>query len=87
MGDLGSIPGKIPWRRERLPTPVFWPGEFHGLYSPWGHKESDTTEQLSVSLLMGKLLLYVPVNYLGLLQVLNPVIHTKCLDFLGHCKY
>ena len=21
---------KIPWRRERLPTPVFWPGEFHG---------------------------------------------------------
>ena len=23
---------KIPWRRERLPTPVFWPGEFHGLY-------------------------------------------------------
>ena len=28
--------GKIPWRRERLPTPVFWPGKFHGLYSPWG---------------------------------------------------
>ena len=27
---------KIPWRRERLPTPEFWPGEFHGLYSPWG---------------------------------------------------
>ena len=23
--------GKMPWRRERLPTPVFWPGEFHGL--------------------------------------------------------
>ena len=39
--------GKIPWRRERLATPVFWPGEFHGLYSPWGHKESDTTEWLS----------------------------------------
>ena len=37
-----------PWRRERLPTPVFWPGEFHGLYSPWGHKESDMTEQLSL---------------------------------------
>ena len=29
-------------------TPVFWPGEFHGLYSPWGGKESDTTEQLSL---------------------------------------
>ena len=37
-----------PWRRERLPTPVFWPGKFHGLYSPWGHKESDTTERLSL---------------------------------------
>ena len=34
--------GKIPWRRERLPTPVFWPGEFPGLYNPWGYKESDT---------------------------------------------
>ena len=42
--------GKIPWRRERIPTPVFWPGEFHGLYSTWGRKESDTTERLSLSL-------------------------------------
>ena len=33
--------GKSFWRRERLPTPVFWPGEFH---SSWGHNESDTTE-------------------------------------------
>ena len=41
--------GKIPSRRERLPTPVFWPREFHGLYSPRSHKESDTTEQLSLS--------------------------------------
>ena len=41
--------GKIPWRRERLPTPVFWPGEFHGLCSPQGCKESDTTEPLSLS--------------------------------------
>ena len=31
--------GKIPWRREQLPTPEFWPGEFHGLYSPWGCNE------------------------------------------------
>ena len=36
--------GKIPWRRERLPIPVFWPGEFHGLYSLRGCKELDTTE-------------------------------------------
>ena len=39
---------KIPWRRERLPTPVLLPGEFHGLYSSWGRKESDMTEQLSL---------------------------------------
>ena len=39
--------GKIPWRRERLPTPVFWPGEFCGLYSRWGCKESNTTDRLS----------------------------------------
>ena len=47
--------GKIPWRREWLPTPLFFPGEFHGQRilagsSPWGRKESDTTEQLTLSL-------------------------------------
>ena len=36
--------GKIPWRRKRLLTPIFWPGEFHELYSSWGHKERDMTE-------------------------------------------
>ena len=45
-----TLGGKIPWRRERLPTPVFWPGEFHGLFSPWGRKEPDTTEQTPLSL-------------------------------------
>jgi len=39
-----------PWRRKRLPTPVFWPREFYELYSPWSCKELDTTEQLSLSL-------------------------------------
>ena len=36
-GNSGFDPwvGKILWRRESLPTPVFWPGEFHGLYSQW----------------------------------------------------
>ena len=47
-GELGQNPrlGRSPGERERLPTPVFWPGEFHGLYSPWGHKELDMTERL-----------------------------------------
>ena len=46
-GDLGSIRGLVRPPEEGkgyLPTPVSWPGEFHGLYSPWGHKELDTTE-------------------------------------------
>ena len=46
--------GKIPWRREWLPTPVFLPAEFHGekipaSYIPCGGKESDTAEQLVLS--------------------------------------
>ena len=43
-----SLGWEDPWRRERLPTPVFWPGEFHRLYSPWGRKESDMTERVSM---------------------------------------
>ena len=40
--------GKISWRRKWHPIPVFFPGKSHGRrslvgYSPWGHKESDTT--------------------------------------------
>ena len=33
--------GRIPWRTERLPTPIFWPREVHGLYSPWGAVRHD----------------------------------------------
>ena len=42
VGDLGSIPGlgRSPGEGNGYPTPVFWPGECHGLYIPWGHKES-----------------------------------------------
>ena len=44
--------GKIPWRKEWQPTPVFLPVKPHGQtslvgYSPWGHKESDMTERLN----------------------------------------
>jgi len=46
--------GKIPWRRKWQITPVFLPGEFPRKrslagYSPWGRKESDTTERLSTA--------------------------------------
>ena len=51
-GDsVGSIPGlrRSPGGGHGNPLPVFLPGEAHGQrsladYSPWGHKESDTTE-------------------------------------------
>ena len=44
--------GKILWRREWQPTPIFLPGKSHGQrslagYSPWGCKESDTIGQLT----------------------------------------
>ena len=46
---------KMPWRRKRQPTSIFLPGKPHGQrslvgYSPWGHKESDTTERLSTQM-------------------------------------
>ena len=52
-GNAGLNPWvrKIPWRKKWQPTLVFLRGESHGGrsllgYSPWGHKESDTTVRL-----------------------------------------
>ena len=49
--DPGFNPwvGRSPWKRKWQPIPVSLPGEHHGQkslegYSPWGHKELDTTE-------------------------------------------
>ena len=39
--------GKIPSRRERLPTSIFWSREFHGLYRLRGCKESVTTNDFN----------------------------------------
>ena len=57
VGELGLIPwvGKIPWRREWLPTLISLPGEFHGQKSlagdsPWSPKELGMTERLTLSL-------------------------------------
>ena len=48
-GDMGVVPGKIPWSRKQQPIPLFLPRKFYGQwslmgYSPWGHKGLDTTE-------------------------------------------
>ena len=52
--QVQSLGEEDPWRREWQPTPAFLPGEFHGQrslagYSPWGRKELDTTEKLTLS--------------------------------------
>ena len=46
-----SLGQEDPLKKEMATTPVLLPGKFHGWrslvgYSPWGHKESDTTERL-----------------------------------------
>ena len=58
--------GKIPWRRAWQLTPVLLPGESHGQrslagYSPWGRKESDTTEWLTLLLLLRGLSMHIRV--------------------------
>ena len=44
-----SLGWKDPLEKGKSTHSVFWPREFHGPYSPWDCKESDTTEQLSLS--------------------------------------
>ena len=56
-----------PWRREWQPTLVFLLGEFHGQrslagYSPWGHKESDTTEELTLLLFIRALIPFIWIS-------------------------
>ena len=55
--ELGFYPwvGKLPWRRKWQLTPVFLPGRSHEQrslagYSPWGCKDSDTTEHIHISI-------------------------------------
>ena len=65
------------------------PGEFHGqrslaVYSPWGHKESDTTEPLSTHIVFINLLIYVDflaIKYKGSAEDKGPEV----LEFSGIC--
>ena len=41
---VGLLGWEGPLEKGKATHTVFWPGEFHGLYSPWGCKESDMTE-------------------------------------------
>ena len=98
--DAGD-PGLIPWRREWLPTPVFLPGEFHGQrglggYSPWGHKESETTKRLTLLLFFFYFLLneYQGVKWLGIRLVYvsftmkhQTVYQTCCAILYSHQQH
>ena len=79
-----------PRRRQWHPTPVLLPGKSQGQrslvgYSPWGHKESDTTERLhfrspflsvySCHLFLISLLLLGPYHFYLLLC---PSLHETC---------
>ena len=63
------------------PTPVFLPGEFQGQKSltgcsPWGHKESDTTKQLT---------LLLPPNSNRFLKYYYELLTSLSLSFLNCC--
>ena len=91
VGRPGFDPwvGKIPWRREQLLTPILWPGEFHGLYSPWGRKELDRTERLSLHFtslqrklirVSGYILYTLVLSSLESLFILQIIIPLACSD-------
>ena len=40
---IRSLGWEDPLEKGKAPPLVFWPGEFHGLCSPWGRKELDMT--------------------------------------------
>ena len=72
--------GKMPWRREWLPTPVFLPGEFHGQrslvgYSPQGRKELDMPEQI----------LNIPFMGQHSQTTQSPVLRYCCKHKLQYC--
>ena len=74
--------GKIPWRRKWQSTPGLLPGKSHGQrnlvgYSPWGHKESDTTEPLHFTSLIRSL--NSPSDSTWKLKVLRPMWMKKLL--------
>jgi len=70
-----SLVGKMPWRREWLPTLVFLPGELHGQrslagYSPWGCKELGMTERLTLSYFMVLPLRALTLKLLSLIKTI-----------------
>ena len=92
-GRLGFDPwvGNFPWRRKWQPTPVVLPGKSRGRrslvgYSPWGRKDSDTTERLHV---ISYMYIYMILSLLLSLAVLGLLCCTRAFSSCGtqasHC--
>ena len=76
-----SLIGTIPWGRKWQPTPVFLPGEPHGQsskegYNPWGCKELDTTEWLTLSLS------FICIESWCCMLLKNHIVQLKYIQFL-----
>ena len=83
-GQFHLCSGKIPWRREWLPTPVFRPGEFHGLYSPWVQSRVLGCN-LKNDRMMSVRLQVKPFNIM-VIQVYAPAVTLKKLKLNGSMK-
>ena len=71
--------GMIPWRRKWQPTPVYLSEKSHGKrslvgYGPWGYKDLDMTEQLSMHITM------LAVGYILASQSLLDSNHSQSLE-------
>ena len=76
VGDVGSIPGSGRAPGKGMATPVFLTREFHGQrtlagYSPWGCKEFDTTEQLTLQALVYS---FTFIKWLNKISKISPLL-------------
>ena len=79
-----SLGWEDPLEKGKATTPVFWPGESHGLYRPWGCKESDTFTFSFTGLIRGGHLSEAPPSWLqkgGLCPSLHPQLPAPMLEF------
>ena len=73
---VGSLGWEDPLEKRQLPTSVFWPREFHGLYRPWGHKESERLSLLRAKPFVGR-----PDSFLQTAPDLSPQIFGQIAPF------
>ena len=77
-----SLGWEDPLDKEWQPTPIFLPGESHGRrslvdYSPWGRKESDTTDQATSYAIIGNT--FLRKSKITKWTINNPLYNSLCL--------